>query len=90
MLPLPKTASVFLLTARVVHRAELSAPLPDRPCALCAAQGCKVKPVSDLFGALAVCDNHRAEALVFANIFQGLIIKQAGRLANLRLPKHLG
>ncbi len=28
----------------------------------------KIKPASDLFGVLAVCDEHRAEVLEFANI----------------------
>ncbi len=38
----------------------------------------KIKTASDLFGVLVVCDEHRAEVLEFANILQGLTIKQDG------------
>ncbi len=36
----------------------------------------KINPASYLLGALAVCDEHRAELLEFVNILQGLTIKQ--------------
>ncbi len=37
----------------------------------------KVYPDSNLFGALAVCDEHRIEVLEVVNIFQWLTIKQS-------------
>ncbi len=36
----------------------------------------KINPASYLLGALAVCDEHRAEVLEFVNIHQGLTINQ--------------
>ncbi len=36
----------------------------------------KINPASDLLGALAVCDEHRAEIPEFVHIIQGLTIKQ--------------
>ncbi len=36
----------------------------------------KINPASYLFGALAVCDEHRAEVLEFVHILQGLTLKQ--------------
>ncbi len=38
----------------------------------------KINPVSDLLGALAVCDEHRAQVIEFVNIIQGLAIKRDG------------
>ncbi len=39
-------------------------------------QTSKINPASYLLGALAVCDEHRAEVLKSFNILQGLTIKQ--------------
>ncbi len=38
----------------------------------------QINPASGLFGTLAVCDEHRIEALEFENIFYWLTIKQDG------------
>ncbi len=38
----------------------------------------KINPASDLFGALAVCDDNRAEVFEFVNILQWLALKQDG------------
>ncbi len=38
----------------------------------------KIDPVSDFFGALVICDEHRAEVLEFVNFLQTLIIKHDG------------
>ncbi len=36
----------------------------------------KINTVSDLFGALAVCDKNRTEVFELVNVFQWLTIKQ--------------
>ncbi len=77
------------------HRTESITSLPGKPCPLYTTifhaattdkivdermLTCKITPASDLFGALAVCDENKTELFNLVNILQWLAIKQVGSL----------
>ncbi len=77
------------------HRTESITSLPGKPCSFYATifhaattdkivdermQTCKITPASDLFGALAVCDENKTELFNLVNILQWLAMKQVGSL----------
>ncbi len=56
-----------------MHHCLIDPRLQAREC-----QTDRISTVSDIFSALAICDEHRSEVLEFVKILQGLTIKQEG------------
>ncbi len=88
-LSLSKTNTLCRLVVQAMscnRRVKLIAHLSGRPCPLYATifdavikdriAGEGMRNEEDLLGAVAVCDEHRANVLEFFHILQGLTIKQ--------------